>query len=100
MNAINRKPIDDKASEVTYTVYVICNRQHQKEAREQLESLLEDANYPIGNFDVHPFMQNEVQMFARLLSTSIDSKDLDRITEQLITAETVSQSFWSPSTTE
>ncbi len=100
VNAINRKPIDDKASEVTYTVYVICKRQHQKEAREQLESLLEDANYPIGNFDVHPFMQNEVQMFARLLPTSIDSKDLDRITEQLIAAETVSQSFWSPSTTE
>ena len=40
VNAINRKPIDDENSEATYSVCVICDRQHQKDTRDQLESLL------------------------------------------------------------
>jgi putative Mg2+ transporter-C (MgtC) family protein len=98
VNAINRRPIDDENSEVTYSVCVICNRQHQKDARDQLESLLEAANYPVGDFEVHPFFQNEVQIFATLLSTSIDSEELNRVIDQLTTLSSVSQAYWSPST--
>ncbi|MDD2660986.1 MAG: MgtC/SapB family protein [Methylococcales bacterium] len=100
VNAINRTPINDKTSEVTYTVCVICNRQRQKEARDQLENLLETCNYPISDFDIHPFMQNEVQIFATLLPTSIDSDELDRIVDQLVAAGSISQAYWSPSTSE
>ncbi len=98
VNAINRKPIDDANSEVTYSVCVICDRRHQKDIRDQLESLLESANYPVSDFDVHPFVQNEVQIFARLLSTSIDSEDLNRVVDQIMTLSSVSQAYWSPST--
>ena len=98
VNAINRKPIDDENSEVTYSVCVICNRQHQKDARDQLESLLEAANYPVSDFEVHPFFQNEVQIFATLLSTSIDSEELNHVIDQLTTLSSVSQAYWSPST--
>ena len=97
VNSINRKPINDQNSEVTYSVCVICDRQHQKETRDQLESLLEAANYPVSDFDVHPFVQNEVQIFATLLSTSIDSEELNRVVDQLMTLSSVSQAFWSPS---
>lgn len=100
VNAINRTPIDDQTSEVTYTVCVICNRQQQKEARDQLEALLEVASYPISDFDVHPFMHNEVQIFATLLPTSIDSDELDSVVEQLASAGAISQAFWSPSISE
>ncbi len=98
VNAINRKPIDDENSGVTYSVCVICNRQHQKDTRDQLESLLEAANYPVSDFDVHPFFQNEVQIFATLLSTSIDSEELNRVVDQLMMLNSVSQAYWSPST--
>jgi len=100
VNAINRKPIDDKNSEVTYSVCVICDRQHQKATRDQLESLLESANYPVSDFDVHPFVQNEVQIFATLLSTSINSDELDSVVEKLMKLNPISQAYWSPSTTE
>jgi putative Mg2+ transporter-C (MgtC) family protein len=100
VNAINRQPIDDQSSEVTYSVCIICDRQHQKETREKLESLLETANYPIADFHVHPFAQNEVQIFATLLRTSVESDELDRVVGQLISIPTVTQAFWSPSTTE
>ncbi len=100
VNAINRQPIDDETSEVTYSVCVICDRQNQKATRDQLELLLEQANYPISDFDVHPFVQNEVQIFATLLSTSINSEVLDTVVEKLMAQTSVTQAFWSPSTTE
>lgn len=100
VNAINRQPIDDQTSEVTYSVCIICNRQQQQEARDQLEALLEAASYPISDFDIHPFMQNEVQIFATLLATSINSDELDTIVDRLVASGTISQAFWSPSTSE
>lgn len=98
VNIINRQPIDDTASEVTYCVCVICDRQFQKSTMEQLELLLDEANYPVGDLDVHPFVQSEVQIFATLLSTSVDSDALDAIVEKLMTQSSVSQAFWNPST--
>jgi putative Mg2+ transporter-C (MgtC) family protein len=100
VNAINRRPIDDQTSEVTYSVCIICNRQQQKEARDRLEELLEAANYPIGDFHIHPFLQTEVQIFATLLPTSVDSLELDKIVEQLVAVGAISQAYWSPSTSE
>ncbi len=100
VNVINRLPIDSLASEVTYTVCVICSRQHQIEVRERLEKLLEAASYPVSNFNIHPFAQNEIQIFAVLLSTSIDSAELDQVVSQVIAIDPVSQAFWSSSTTE
>jgi len=98
VNIINRQPIDDTASEVTYCVCVICDRQFQKSTMDQLELLLDEANYPVGDFDVHPFVQNEVQIFATLLSTSVDSDVLDAIVEKLMAQSSVTQAFWNPST--
>jgi len=34
VNVINRKPIDDETSEVSYSVCVICDRQNQKTIRD------------------------------------------------------------------
>ncbi len=64
-----------------------------------MESLLEAADYPVSDFDIHPFAQNEVEIFARLLATSVDSEELDRIVNELTAMTSVSQAFWSPSTT-
>ena len=47
VNAINRRPIDDESTEVTYSVFVIAPRDQQKPARECLERILEAAQYPV-----------------------------------------------------
>jgi putative Mg2+ transporter-C (MgtC) family protein len=100
VNVINSRPIDDESTEVTYSVCIICDRQHQKDIRDKLETLLEAANYPVSHFDVHPFIQNEIQIFAALLSTSIDSETLDELVEQLMTLPSVSQAFWNQTTAD
>jgi len=99
VNVINRRPINIPSSEVTYTVSIICNQQHQQEAGEQLECLMNLAEYPISDFKVRPFTHNEVQIFAKLLRTSVDPKQLNQVIEQLMAIESVSQAYWSPSTT-
>lgn len=100
VNSINRKPIDDRASEVTYQLRVIVAEEQQKLALSTLETLLERANYPLGDLDVEPFGDDDVEIVATLLSTSVDSEELDRITGQLTALAYVKQVFWNPSTTE
>ena len=100
VNAINSRPIDDESTEVTYSVCIICDRQYQKDIRDKLETLLEVANYPVSHFDVHPFIQNEIQIFAALLSTSVDSETLDELVEKLMTFPSVSQAFWNQTTAD
>ncbi|WP_035059340.1 MgtC/SapB family protein [Andreprevotia chitinilytica] len=100
VDSINRKPIDDRSSEVTYQLCVIVTDEQQKLALALLETLLEQANYPLGDLDVEPFGEDAVEITATLLSTSANSDDLDAITRQLLAESYVQQAFWNPSTTE
>jgi len=100
VNSINRKPIDEKASELTYQLCVITSSAEQKHALAMLETLLEGANYPLGDLDVQPFGDDDVEMTATLLSTSVDSDALDRIAARLAGESYIKQAFWNPSTTE
>lgn len=100
VNRINRQPLDVTSSEVTNTVYVIAARSHRKQALALLEGMLEAANFPTNDLSVHAFGQNEVEIEATLLATSVDGDELDKMTERLAAEPYVSQAFWSPSTTE
>ena len=100
VNRINRQPLNVTSSEVTNTVYVIAARSHRKQALALLESMLETAHYPTNDLSVHAFGNNEVEIEATLLSTSVDGEDLDKLVERLAIEAYISQAFWSPSTTE
>lgn len=100
VNAINRQPIDDEKSEVTYTVCVISKRSVQKQVIELLELLLEQADHPIGRVEVRPFAQDEIQIFATLVCTSADSERLEKVVDEVALTEHVTQAFWSISTTD
>jgi putative Mg2+ transporter-C (MgtC) family protein len=100
VNRINRQPIDTTAVEVTNTVYVIADRDHQKEALRLVEAVLESAQYSTRDLMVHAFGDDAVEIEVVLLATGVDGDELDRITRQLAEQPFVSQAFWSPSTTE
>ncbi|MBN8502498.1 MAG: MgtC/SapB family protein [Sphingomonadales bacterium] len=100
VNRINRQPIDTTAVEVTNTVYVIADRDHQKEALRLVEAVLESAQYSTRDLVVHAFGDDAVEIEVVLLATGVDGDELDRITRQLAEQPFVSQAFWSPSTTE
>lgn len=96
VNAINRQPIDTEETEVTYSVKVIAPRDQQKEALELLEDTLEAASYPVGELDIEIFGERDVEISAVLISTAVDSEELDRLIETLLSNECISQAYWSP----
>ena len=100
VNKINRQPLDVASVEVTNTVYVIAERQHQNMVMAQLEDELERSSYPARDLDIHPFGQDEVEIEATLGATSVDGDELDALTQRLAALPAVRQAFWSPSTTE
>lgn len=100
VNSINRQPLNVKTSEVTNTFYVIALRERQKEALALVERVLEEANYQVNNLEVHAFGTSEVEIEARLLATSVDGDELDRLAQNLSAQTFISQAFWSSSTSE
>ena len=100
VNQINRQPIDTLAVEVTNTVYVIAPREHQKQALQLLESMLEKAEYGTRDMVVHAFGDDAVEIEAVLLASAVEGEQLDQLTRRLAEAPIITQAFWSPSTTE
>jgi len=100
VNTINRKPLDVESVEVTNVVYVIAERAHQKMVMAQLEEELERSSYPTRDLDIHAFGQEEVEIKATLVATSVDGDELDALVKRLAALPAVRQAFWSPSTTE
>lgn len=100
VNTLNRRPIDEQSTEVTYSVFVIAARDQQKPARELVERVLEEAHYPIRELDVHLFGPNDVEIQATLLPTSVDADELDRAVALLAQESFITQAFWNPSVTE
>ena len=99
-NRINKKPIDMSNSEVTATIYVIADKEHQKLAMSILSHHLTSIEYPIDDLDVHAFGTNDVEIEAKMFAVSIDNHLLDHVVEEMTKLAYVSQAFWTPSTTE
>jgi putative Mg2+ transporter-C (MgtC) family protein len=100
VNAINRTPINDQTGEVSYQICMIVDGDRQKHALSALESLLEQAQYPLGDLDVEPFGDDDVEITATLLSTSVDSGKLDALIAQMTKRPYVKQVFWNLSAAE
>jgi putative Mg2+ transporter-C (MgtC) family protein len=96
---INRQPMDTPAVEVTHTVHVITLREYQKTAMRLLEDALEAA-HPTRDLEVRAFGDQDVEIEAALVATSVDGDALDAIVARLGGTSVVSQAFWSASTTE
>lgn len=95
VNRINRRPVDEEASEATYAVHVICQRTRQAEVRDRLVELLEAANYPVRDVDQHPFGQSDTEIGATLYATAVEPEELDRVTGELEAFPGVNQAVWN-----
>lgn len=87
VNRINRQPIDTLVVEVTNTVYVIAQRDHQKKAMRLLEDTLEAADYSTRDLVVHAFGADAVEIEAVLLATGVDGEELDRSAKRMTSSK-------------
>lgn len=98
VNALNRAPIDERATELSYQVCVIAPKDEQQRAMATLHEMLELSHYPLTDFSVTPFGEDDVEITALLNATAVDADDLDRITAYLLGKPYVAQAYWNPTT--
>jgi len=92
-HAIDRWPLDDDA-EVLNVIYIICGRQFSKEVMDKLHELLALYNYPPQDVDIEPFGEEDVEIAAALIATSIDSIHTKEIIQLLNDMPEVRHAYW------
>jgi putative Mg2+ transporter-C (MgtC) family protein len=94
VNAINRIPIDERATEATYEVRLTASPEHAAEAREALVEALEQANYPVADVETTERGDDLVDVVATLVSTSVVADELDAVATRMEKEPGVEHATW------
>ena len=100
VNAINRAPIDEGATEAIYEVHVTTTFGNLDEGRELLREQLESASYPLSDVEVIEREGGGAELVATLLGTTADPRELDDIVARLDKSDLVESASWSVRTNE
>ncbi|NVN85345.1 MAG: MgtC/SapB family protein [Rhodopseudomonas sp.] len=100
VNAINRTPIDERASEATYSVTTLVDTDALEGLRERLVERLEAAQYPVADVEVVERSDDRHEIIATLVSTAIDPKELDAVVSAFELQSGVRHATWCVSTKE
>ena len=100
VNAINRAPIDEGATEAIYEVRITSRGENLDQVRELLRDHLEAAHYPPKDIEVTEREQSEVELIAVLVGTSADPDELDAVVSRLKAYAPVETASWSLRTTD
>jgi len=94
VNAINRIPLDETASEATYEVRLSATPERAAEAREALVEALESAHYPVSDVETSERGDNLVDIVATLVATSVVAEELDAVAAKMERAPGVEHATW------
>ena len=100
VNAINRAPIDEGATEAIYEVHVTTSSENLDDGRELLREQLEAASYPLSDIEVVEREGGGAELVATLLGTTADPQELDDIVARLDKSDLVENASWSVRTNE
>jgi putative Mg2+ transporter-C (MgtC) family protein len=100
VNAINRAPIEESATEAIYEVRVTTQSENLDAVRELLRDQLEAAQYPPKDIEVLEREQGDVELIADLVGTSADPNELDGVVSRLAASASVENASWSLRTTD
>ncbi|CAN5141840.1 MgtC/SapB family protein [soil metagenome] len=98
VNAINRRPLDERASEATYEFMLTVDAASMSDMRELLVAKLEAAQYPVSDINVIDRADDVVEIVATLVSTAVESKELDAVASDLARRPGVRHATWDVST--
>src|SRR5215472_8620317 len=83
VNAINRAPVDEAATEAIYQVHLTTKLDHVDDARELLRERLESASHPLRDIEVINREGGGAELVATLLATAADPDELDAVVAAL-----------------
>ncbi|HWV96956.1 MAG TPA: MgtC/SapB family protein [Xanthobacteraceae bacterium] len=98
VNAINRRPLDERASEATYEVMLTVDASAMSDLRDVLVARLEAAHYPVGDVQVIDRADDVVEIVATLVSTAVEARELDVVIADLARRSGVRHATWDVST--
>ncbi len=98
VNAIDRIPFDERSSEATYEFLLTVDADAQNELRDLLVEKLEAAQYPVGDTEIVDRAEGTAEIVARLVSTSVEAKELDAVAADLTKHPGVRHATWDVST--
>src|SRR5262249_37003379 len=100
VNAINRAPVDQGATEAIYEVHLTTDGDHVDDARELLRARLESASHPLRDIEVINRERGGAELVATLLATAADPDELDAVVAALEGDPIVENASWSSRTAE
>jgi len=100
VNAINRAPLKEEATEAIYEVRLTTRADTQDDARDLLQEALEAAKYPVRDIEADEREQGMVELVATLAGTIADPDELDALVARLEANALVDSAGWSLRTTE
>ena len=100
VNAINRIPLDEKASEATYYFKLAVTTEALPDMRDRLVEKLESAKYPVADVDVVETGDDLLEIVAKLVSTAIDPAELEAVAADLRRQPGVRHATWEVNTTD
>ena len=100
VNAINRIPLDEKASEATYYFKLAVTAEALPAMRDQLVERLENAKYPVADIEVVETGDDLLEIVAKLVSTAVDPNELNAVAGDLQSQAGVRHATWEVSTAD
>ena len=100
VNAINRIPLDEKASEATYYFKLAVTTEALPAMRDQLVERLENAKYPVADIEVVETGDDLLEIVAKLVSTAVDPNELNAVVGDLQHQAGVRHATWEVSTAD
>ncbi|MBR0697004.1 MgtC/SapB family protein [Bradyrhizobium lablabi] len=100
VNAINRIPLDEKASEATYYFKLAVTTEALPAMRDRLVEKLEAANYPVADVNVVETGDDLLEIVATLVATAVDPNELNAVVVDLQRQPGVRHATWEVSTTD
>ena len=100
VNAINRIPLDEKASEATYYVKVAVTPEALPAMRDHLVEKLEAASYPVADVAVVETSDDLLEIVATLVSTAVDPNELNAVVANLERQPGVRHATWESNTAD
>ncbi|KSV75959.1 hypothetical protein N185_16055 [Sinorhizobium sp. GW3] len=98
VNAINRIPINEQATEATYEVRVISSLAAMPTMRDLLVERLEAASYPVSDVEIVDHGDESVEIVATLVSTAIDPMEIEAVLSDMGKNDAVRHGSWEGST--
>ncbi len=100
VNAIDRIPLNETASEANYDIIVTTSASRVAEVREKLGDILEAANYPVRDTKVVYRSDDNVDVATRLVTLAAEPNELDQVIARLGALPGVGYATWMVSAME